>query len=60
MTCRRDADPGKFRAALAETSQEWYEGEGGQTTFKKNFTLVMLDMLSSSRKSGYPARTGCD
>ncbi len=48
-----DADPARFRAALAEQSQEWYEGEGSQTVFKKNFTLVMLDMLTTSRKTGF-------
>jgi hypothetical protein len=37
---------------LAETSQDWYEGEGGETTFKKNFTLVMLDFLTLSRRAG--------
>jgi predicted unusual protein kinase regulating ubiquinone biosynthesis (AarF/ABC1/UbiB family) len=47
-----DADPERFRTELFETSQEWYEGEGTETIFKKNFTLVMLDMLTLSRKSG--------
>ena len=52
VTYRPDADPEKFRRMLAETSQEWYEGEPGQTVFKKNFTLVMLDFLTLSRKAG--------
>jgi ubiquinone biosynthesis protein len=47
-----DADPARFRSVLAELSQEWYEGEGSRTVFKKNFTLVMLDMLTASRKGG--------
>jgi len=47
-----DADPARFRSVLAELSQEWYEGEGTRTVFKKNFTLVMLDMLTASRKTG--------
>jgi predicted unusual protein kinase regulating ubiquinone biosynthesis (AarF/ABC1/UbiB family) len=52
-----DADPARFRAILAEMSQDWYEGEGSQTVFKKNFTLVMLDMLTLSRKTGiWPER----
>jgi len=52
-----DADPQLFRAALAEKSQDWYEGEGSATVFKKNFTLVMLDMLTLSRKTGiWPER----
>jgi ubiquinone biosynthesis protein len=51
------ADPLAFRASLAEKSQEWYEGEGSATVFKKNFTLVMLDMLTLSRKTGiWPER----
>jgi len=52
-----DADPARFRTVLTELSQEWYEGEGTQTVFKKNFTLVMLDMLTLSRKTGiWPER----
>jgi ubiquinone biosynthesis protein len=52
-----DADPVRFRRELAELSQEWYEGEGSATVFKKNFTLVMLDMLTLSRKTGiWPER----
>ena len=47
-----DADPARFRSVLAELSQEWYEGEGAHTVFKKNFTLVMLDMLTASRQAG--------
>lgn len=52
VTYGPDADPDRFRRLLAETSQDWYEGEGGQTIFRKNFTLVMLDFLTLSRKSG--------
>jgi predicted unusual protein kinase regulating ubiquinone biosynthesis (AarF/ABC1/UbiB family) len=52
-----DADPARFRQSLTEMSQEWYEGEGTETVFKKNFTLVMLDMLTLSRKTGiWPER----
>ena len=52
-----DSDPALFRTVLAEMSQDWYEGEGSQTVFKKNFTLVMLDMLTLSRKTGiWPER----
>jgi ubiquinone biosynthesis protein len=52
VTYGPDADPERFRRLLAETSQDWYEGEGGQTVFKKNFTLVMLDFLTLSRRAG--------
>jgi hypothetical protein len=56
-TSDEDSDPALFRAILAEMSLEWYEGEGSQTVFKKNFTLVMLDMLTLSRKTGiWPER----
>jgi ubiquinone biosynthesis protein len=56
-TSEPDADPAAFRAILTEMSQDWYEGEGSQTVFKKNFTLVMLDMLTLSRKTGiWPER----
>jgi ubiquinone biosynthesis protein len=56
-TAERDADPEQFRHALSEMSQQWYEGEGSDTVFKKNFTLVMLDMLTLSRKTGiWPER----
>jgi predicted unusual protein kinase regulating ubiquinone biosynthesis (AarF/ABC1/UbiB family) len=56
-TSEPDADPARFRRELAELSQEWYEGEGTATVFKKNFTLVMLDMLTLSRKTGiWPER----
>lgn len=52
-----DADPEAFRHGLAAVSQEWYDGEGADTVFKKNFTLVMLDMLTVSRKTGiWPER----
>ncbi|MEQ1727702.1 MAG: AarF/UbiB family protein [Vicinamibacterales bacterium] len=47
-----DADPERFRQLLTSVSREWFEGEGEQRVFKKNFTLVMLDMLTASRKSG--------
>ena len=51
-TSEPDADPSRFRRELVELSQEWYQGEGSATVFKKNFTLVMLDMLTLSRKTG--------
>jgi ubiquinone biosynthesis protein len=56
-TAEPGADPARFRQELTEMSQEWYEGEGTDTVFKKNFTLVMLDMLTLSRKTGiWPER----
>ena len=56
-TAEPNADPDRFRESLADMSQQWYEGEGTDTVFKKNFTLVMLDMLTLSRKTGiWPER----
>ncbi|HSL23711.1 MAG TPA: AarF/UbiB family protein [Vicinamibacterales bacterium] len=52
VTYRSDADPDLFRRLLAETSQDWYEEGEAETVFRKNFTLVMLDFLTLSRKAG--------
>ena len=53
-------DPAGFREGLAEMSEDWYgepmDGSAARS-FKKNFTLVMLDMLTLSRKTGiWPER----
>ncbi len=56
-TSNDEANPRLFRTSLAEVSQEWYEIEGSETVLKRNFTLVMLDMLILCRKAGIlPAR----
>jgi predicted unusual protein kinase regulating ubiquinone biosynthesis (AarF/ABC1/UbiB family) len=47
-----DANPALFRSRLAEVSQEWYEIEGAGPVLKRNFTLVMLDMLILCRQTG--------
>jgi ubiquinone biosynthesis protein len=52
-----DADPWAFREGLAAMSEGWYDRSGSSVGFKKNFTLVMLDMLMLSRKTGiWPER----
>lgn len=51
-TSGSESDTGLFRTSLAEVSETWYEGEGSKTVLKKNFTLVMLDMLILCRKAG--------
>jgi ubiquinone biosynthesis protein len=51
-TSDSDSNPTLFRTSLAEVSQEWYEVEGSETVLKRNFTLVMLDMLILCRKAG--------
>jgi ubiquinone biosynthesis protein len=51
------ADPGGFRAGLRRLADEWYEGGGSRPRLRKNFTLVMLDMLRLSRATGiFPER----
>jgi ubiquinone biosynthesis protein len=47
-----DANPTLFRTRLADKSQEWYEDEGSGPVLKRNFTLVMLDMLILCREAG--------
>jgi ubiquinone biosynthesis protein len=52
-----DASAGKFRARLDDLSRGWYETVGGERRLRKNFTLVMLDMLQLSRQTGvWPER----
>ena len=46
-----DSDPKLFRSLMNEVSEEWYGGEGADAIFRKNFTLVMLDMLAVCRKA---------
>ena len=46
-----DSDPLLFRRRMHEISRHWYEGEGEETVFRKNFTLVMLDMLILCRQT---------
>jgi len=46
-----DSDPRLFRTRMLEISQDWYEDGGAETVFRKNFTLVMLDMLILCRQT---------
>lgn len=47
----------RFRAGLDEASRDWYVDGVGGWRLRKNFTLVMLDMLRLSRETGiWPAR----
>ncbi|MDP6040945.1 MAG: hypothetical protein QGG64_20515, partial [Candidatus Latescibacteria bacterium] len=46
-----------FHRGLREYAREWYEYQGSKSRLKKNFTLVMLDMLLLSRKTNvWPER----
>lgn len=45
------ADPAGFLAGLRRLADEWYETAGAERRLRKNFTLVMLDMLRLSRQT---------
>lgn len=47
-----NANPTLFRTSLAELALEWYEYDRSGPLLKRNFTLVMLDMLILCRKAG--------
>jgi ubiquinone biosynthesis protein len=47
-----DADPALFRRRLAEVSQDWYDIGRAGPVLKRNFTLVMYDMLILCRDTG--------
>jgi ubiquinone biosynthesis protein len=52
-----DADPERFRAGMSDLSEAWYDSHGSELVYKKNFTRVMLDMLTLSRATGiWPER----
>ena len=44
-----NSDPEGFRAGVERQADSWYELQGKERRLKKNFTLVMLDMLRLSR-----------
>ncbi|HEX8634189.1 MAG TPA: AarF/UbiB family protein [Pyrinomonadaceae bacterium] len=47
----------RFREGLKIFSETWYEPVGKERRLRKNFTLVMLDMLRLSRRTGvWPER----
>ncbi len=48
----RNADLEGFRHGLNKLAGEWYEIVGEELRLRKSFTLVMLDMLELSRKTG--------
>ena len=51
------AEPERFRQGLLKLKDEWYERRGDQWHLRRNFTLVMLDMLRLSRRTGvWPQR----
>lgn len=51
------SDPEGFRAGLLAMSDQWYDYRGRERRLRKNFTLVMLDMLLLSRATGiWPER----
>lgn len=51
------ADPEGFRRGLQTLASQWYMVEGKEKRLRKNITLVMLDLLHLSRKTGvWPER----
>src|SRR2546423_13641404 len=47
----------RFREGLKVFAESWYETEGRERRLRKNFTLVMLDLLRLSRRTGvWPER----
>lgn len=40
-----------FRAGLSEMAEHWYELRGRERRLRKNITLIMLDMLTLSRRT---------
>ncbi len=52
-----DTSVARFREGLKVFAETWYETAGRERRLRKNFTLVMLDMLRLSRRSGvWPER----
>lgn len=51
------SDPEGFRDRLKRMADGWYDFQGRERQLRKNFTLVMLDMLRLSRATGiWPER----
>ncbi|HEV8239630.1 MAG TPA: AarF/UbiB family protein, partial [Thermoanaerobaculia bacterium] len=56
-TMDEKADARAFRDGLVAFADSWYERQGGGSRLRKNFTLVMLDMMRLSRQTGvWPER----
>jgi ubiquinone biosynthesis protein len=52
-----DTSAARFRQGLKVFAETWYEPAGRERRLRKNFTLVMLDMLRLSRRTGvWPER----
>jgi ubiquinone biosynthesis protein len=52
-----DNSQSRFREGLKVFAETWYETAGRERRLRKNFTLVMLDMLRLSRRTGvWPER----
>jgi ubiquinone biosynthesis protein len=52
-----EADRTAFRRGMERLGEEWFTGAGPRRRLAKNFTLLMLDMLRLSRKTGiWPER----
>jgi ubiquinone biosynthesis protein len=52
-----NASVARFKQGLARDAKTWYQREGTEVHLRKNFTLVMLDMLRLSRETAiWPER----
>jgi ubiquinone biosynthesis protein len=52
-----NASTARFKRGLVRDAKSWYQSDGKETHLRKNFTLVMLDMLRLSRQTGiWPER----
>ncbi|HEY8022797.1 MAG TPA: AarF/UbiB family protein [Thermoanaerobaculia bacterium] len=51
-TLKPGADPDAFCRGLERLSTTWYAAVDGRTRVQKSFTLVMLEMLGLSRRTG--------
>lgn len=47
-----EADPEAFRRGLDRLAEDWYSEEAGERRMRVNFTRIMGDMLTLSRKTG--------
>lgn len=56
-TTDETSDVEGYREGLRRLEEQWYETDGGGRRLRKNFSLVMLDMLVLSRKTNiWPER----
>lgn len=50
-TTSAESNPAGFRQGLDDYAHDWYEVKGERRSLRKNFTMVMFDLLRLSRKT---------